>query len=441
MTAFNITMAAFVSQPSASTLSSSHYHSPASLASYLRYPPSSVLLLSLSDPSLSVPQQCNDTSVVVQSTHGNQRVTPLQYIQRARVLQPDALLLVSDSHTAANESERGRERKAALRTVRWVREQMQLLYGGSENNGQTIEADGNSSDSGERKSKRQRKLEKQEESVRVKQQRAAAESVDANKENESSVHTAAATTSALSADGCVKPPYIVVPVPLTTDSALQQHCVQAITAYSHLADGISVTIPPINTKATLSLLPSVLSQLPSSSLRICSSHPHSLSSLFAIACSSIDLISTALPYHHSLLGLALSLHEPALSLHSTTLATSALPLAADCRCYTCTHHTRAYVHHLLRVKEMTGTVLLDIHNTHTVFEMMRMVRERLASQQTVEDWQEWVSHWTQKFEANEKADMEERAREQTKSTDNATLQSGDKFAVSSDVVSPPTAVS
>ena len=38
------------------------------------------------------------------------------------------------------------------------------------------------------------------------------------------------------------------------------------------------------------------------------------------------------------------------------------PLVLDCKCYTCKNHTRAYISHLIKHKEMTGAVLLTIHN-------------------------------------------------------------------------------
>ena len=41
------------------------------------------------------------------------------------------------------------------------------------------------------------------------------------------------------------------------------------------------------------------------------------------------------------------------------------PLVAGCTCYTCSRpHSRAYLHHLLKVREMNAQVLLEIHNTH-----------------------------------------------------------------------------
>jgi len=38
------------------------------------------------------------------------------------------------------------------------------------------------------------------------------------------------------------------------------------------------------------------------------------------------------------------------------------PIDSTCDCYTCQHHSRAYVHHLIKVNEMTGLILATIHN-------------------------------------------------------------------------------
>jgi len=40
------------------------------------------------------------------------------------------------------------------------------------------------------------------------------------------------------------------------------------------------------------------------------------------------------------------------------------PIVPNCTCYTCRNFTRAYVHHLVMVKEMLGKVLLQLHNLH-----------------------------------------------------------------------------
>lgn len=53
------------------------------------------------------------------------------------------------------------------------------------------------------------------------------------------------------------------------------------------------------------------------------------------------------------------------------------PLSADCQCYTCTAHHRAYVRHLLNAKEMLGWSLLQVHNHRTVGAFFEGVRAAL----------------------------------------------------------------
>jgi queuine tRNA-ribosyltransferase len=50
------------------------------------------------------------------------------------------------------------------------------------------------------------------------------------------------------------------------------------------------------------------------------------------------------------------------------------PLDADCACHTCRNFSRAYLHHLQRVNEITGSRLNTIHNLHFYLELMRGAR-------------------------------------------------------------------
>jgi queuine tRNA-ribosyltransferase len=55
------------------------------------------------------------------------------------------------------------------------------------------------------------------------------------------------------------------------------------------------------------------------------------------------------------------------------------PLDPDCTCYTCTHFTRAYLHHLQRVNEILGARLATIHNLHFYLELMREARAAIEA--------------------------------------------------------------
>ncbi|WP_130448511.1 tRNA guanosine(34) transglycosylase Tgt [Zhihengliuella halotolerans] len=55
------------------------------------------------------------------------------------------------------------------------------------------------------------------------------------------------------------------------------------------------------------------------------------------------------------------------------------PLQAGCDCYTCTHYTRAYIHHLHKAKELLSHTLISIHNERFV---VRLVDEARAAIET-----------------------------------------------------------
>ncbi|MBV5286027.1 MAG: tRNA guanosine(34) transglycosylase Tgt [Methyloversatilis discipulorum] len=53
------------------------------------------------------------------------------------------------------------------------------------------------------------------------------------------------------------------------------------------------------------------------------------------------------------------------------------PLDASCECHTCTHYTRAYLHHLHRCNEMLGARLNTLHNLHFYQQFTREAREAI----------------------------------------------------------------
>ena len=53
------------------------------------------------------------------------------------------------------------------------------------------------------------------------------------------------------------------------------------------------------------------------------------------------------------------------------------PLSDGCTCYTCTNHSRAYVHHLFRAKEMLGLTLATIHNVHFLVTLVDRIRQSI----------------------------------------------------------------
>ena len=49
-------------------------------------------------------------------------------------------------------------------------------------------------------------------------------------------------------------------------------------------------------------------------------------------------------------------------------------LDAECDCYTCKNYTKAYIHHLIKTKEILGVRLLSLHNLRFLTKLMERVR-------------------------------------------------------------------
>ena len=58
---------------------------------------------------------------------------------------------------------------------------------------------------------------------------------------------------------------------------------------------------------------------------------------------------------------------------------SFFPIDEHCTCYTCTHYTRAYLHHLFRAKEMLSATLATIHNEHFIVGLVARIRAAILA--------------------------------------------------------------
>ena len=56
-----------------------------------------------------------------------------------------------------------------------------------------------------------------------------------------------------------------------------------------------------------------------------------------------------------------------------------VPLEEGCGCYTCTHYTRAYLHHLFKAKEMLASTLATIHNERFTVRLVDDIRTAIAA--------------------------------------------------------------
>ncbi len=84
------------------------------------------------------------------------------------------------------------------------------------------------------------------------------------------------------------------------------------------------------------------------------------------------VLPTRLARHHA----AQTMHGR-LNLSNASFSQDERPIDADCRCYTCTHFSRAYLRHLINAREMLGATLLSIHNIHTLLDLSQRARQSI----------------------------------------------------------------
>jgi len=70
------------------------------------------------------------------------------------------------------------------------------------------------------------------------------------------------------------------------------------------------------------------------------------------------------------------------------------PISEGCTCYTCKHHSRAYIRHLIQSRELLSGTLLSIHNIHTLLELARNLRQAIIDSQ----YSKFAMHYLSNFE-------------------------------------------
>jgi queuine tRNA-ribosyltransferase len=91
----------------------------------------------------------------------------------------------------------------------------------------------------------------------------------------------------------------------------------------------------------------------------------------------IDMFDCVMPTRNARNG-QLFTSEGRLNIRNARYAADERPLDPRCRCYTCTHHSRAYLRHLYICGEMTARTLNTIHNLAFYLDTMRRIRDAIA---------------------------------------------------------------
>ena len=67
------------------------------------------------------------------------------------------------------------------------------------------------------------------------------------------------------------------------------------------------------------------------------------------------------------------------------------PLDSTCTCEACTGYSRAYIHHLIRNKELLGLTLLSLHNLTHLIRFTASMRQAIIEGCFSEDFAPWQS--------------------------------------------------
>ncbi|WP_168464108.1 tRNA guanosine(34) transglycosylase Tgt [Wolbachia endosymbiont of Ctenocephalides felis wCfeT] len=66
------------------------------------------------------------------------------------------------------------------------------------------------------------------------------------------------------------------------------------------------------------------------------------------------------------------------------------PIESDCLCFTCKRHSRAYIHHLLKAKEILAHTLITIHNVFFMNKLMESIRKAILEDRLSDEQNNWI---------------------------------------------------
>lgn len=72
------------------------------------------------------------------------------------------------------------------------------------------------------------------------------------------------------------------------------------------------------------------------------------------------------------------------------------PLDESCSCMTCTNYSRAYLHHVVRAKEIIGSMLMTWHNLHYYQDLMREIRQAIHEGRLAAYWEQMQTQHTER---------------------------------------------
>lgn len=102
------------------------------------------------------------------------------------------------------------------------------------------------------------------------------------------------------------------------------------------------------------------------------------SDLVAAVAQGIDQFDCVLPTRNARHGILFT-RRGEMRIRNARWKIDTTPIDDECDCHTCTHFSRAYVHHLIRANEILGARLATLHNLHYYHRLMAEMRAAIES--------------------------------------------------------------
>jgi queuine tRNA-ribosyltransferase len=93
----------------------------------------------------------------------------------------------------------------------------------------------------------------------------------------------------------------------------------------------------------------------------------------------VDMMDCVLPTRNARNGYLFTRQGP-LHIANARFADDARPVDEACGCVACRRYSRAYLRHLYQAHEMLGAILNTHHNLYFYLDIMRSIRESIASE-------------------------------------------------------------
>jgi queuine tRNA-ribosyltransferase len=102
----------------------------------------------------------------------------------------------------------------------------------------------------------------------------------------------------------------------------------------------------------------------------------------------IDLFDCVLPTRNARNGMLFTSFGK-LVIKNARHAADERPIEEGCECYTCRHHSRAYLRHLYMAREILAFRLNTVHNLHYYIHLIKQLREAIRRDRLREFFREW----------------------------------------------------